>query len=329
MTRRMVPTMTISISSKQRAGADLHELAGIQTLIMWSTLISGQYANANPCIDLLRYDRCSAACSRTARYTDVGLAGLACGLQLRLTNVLAVAYFSISSFITSIYHQCTYRSTSENPAAALALRPWPDADRRVATFELSAWSVTRLLLSPHDTKHIPCKIFFHATPFRITRSVLRTRLPWTFGREANSWPVPRLISVCLYNNARTGAQISLEAFYRLSLNYLLYARYNSMASPVQTSGPWISARDRYVQDLSEEEQRMYFRASPESLLDDAITADRSHGTNSTTRKVMEKLQPFVAAIVQYGEAIDVYSSTYSLALGPIWGSVKVLLHVGS
>lgn len=74
---------------------------------------------------------------------------------------------------------------------------------------------------------------------------------------------------------------------------------------------------------------MYFKASPESLLDDAITAEGSHGTNSTTRKVMEKLQPFVAAIVQYGEAIDVYSSTYSLALGPIWGSVKVLLHVGS
>ena len=44
---------------------------------------------------------------------------------------------------------------------------------------------------------------------------------------------------------------------------------------------------------------------------------------------MEKLQPFVAAIQQYGEAIDLYSSTYSLALGPIWGSIRVLLHVSS
>lgn len=100
-----------------------------------------------------------------------------------------------------------------------------------------------------------------------------------------------------------------------------------MASQVQTSDAWIRARDRYVEDLSEEEQRMYFRASPESLLDDASAAEKSHGTKSTTRRVMEKLQPFVAAIEQYGQAIDVYSSTYPLALGPIWGSIKVLLHV--
>ena len=102
-----------------------------------------------------------------------------------------------------------------------------------------------------------------------------------------------------------------------------------MASQVQTSDAWIRARDRYVQDLNEEEQQKYFKASPESLLDDSSSAEKFHGTNSTTRRVMEKLQPFVAAIVQYGDAIDVYSSTYSLALGPIWGSVKVLLHVGS
>ena len=100
-----------------------------------------------------------------------------------------------------------------------------------------------------------------------------------------------------------------------------------MTTHVETSDAWIRAQDRYIEDLDQEEQRMFFRATPESLLEDSVTAEKSHGTNSTTRKVMEKLQPFVAAIVQYGDAIDVYSSTYSLALGPIWGSVKVLLHV--
>ena len=100
-----------------------------------------------------------------------------------------------------------------------------------------------------------------------------------------------------------------------------------MATHIETSDAWIRAQNRYIEDLNEEEQRMFFRASPDSLLDDAITAEKSYGTNSTTRSVMEKLQPFVAAIVQYGDAVDVYSSTYSLALGPIWGSVKVLLHV--
>ena len=100
-----------------------------------------------------------------------------------------------------------------------------------------------------------------------------------------------------------------------------------MTTDIETSDAWIRAQDRYIQDLNEEEQRMFFRASPESFLDDAITAEKSHGMNSATRGVMEKLQPFVAAIEQYGDAVDVYSSTYSLALGPIWGSIKVLLHV--
>ncbi|CAD6575359.1 MAG: hypothetical protein ASARMPREDX12_007236 [Alectoria sarmentosa] len=100
-----------------------------------------------------------------------------------------------------------------------------------------------------------------------------------------------------------------------------------MESQVQTSDAWIRARDRYVEDLNEEEQQRYFKASPESLLDDASAAEKSHGTKSSSRRIMEQLQPFVAAIEQYGEALDVYSSTYSLALGPIWGSVKVLLHI--
>ena len=100
-----------------------------------------------------------------------------------------------------------------------------------------------------------------------------------------------------------------------------------MASQVQTSDAWISARDRFVKDLNKEEQQRYFKASPESLLEDASAAEKLHSTKSTTRSVMEKLQPFVAAVEQYGTAIDVYSNTYSLALGPIWGSIKVLLHV--
>ena len=100
-----------------------------------------------------------------------------------------------------------------------------------------------------------------------------------------------------------------------------------MTTHIEISDAWIRAQAQYCEDLNEKEQRMFFRASPESLLDDAITAEKSHAMNSTTRSVMEKLQPFVAAIVQYGDAVDVYSSTYPLALGPIWGSIKVLLHV--
>ena len=102
-----------------------------------------------------------------------------------------------------------------------------------------------------------------------------------------------------------------------------------MASPTQVSDAWIRARDLYVQDLSDEEQQTFFRASPESIVDDASNAESNHGMKSTTRSVIEKLQPLVAAIEQYGHAVDVYSSTYPLALGPIWGSIKVLLHAST
>ena len=100
-----------------------------------------------------------------------------------------------------------------------------------------------------------------------------------------------------------------------------------MTTHIEASDAWIRAQGRYIEDLNEKEQQMFFKASPDSLLEDAVAAERSHAMNSTTRSVMEKLQPFVAAIVQYGDAVDVYSSTYPLALGPIWGSIKVLLHV--
>ncbi|KAM0798419.1 hypothetical protein BDR22DRAFT_808989 [Usnea florida] len=100
-----------------------------------------------------------------------------------------------------------------------------------------------------------------------------------------------------------------------------------MDSQAQMSEAWRRAQAEFVKDLSEDEQLAFFKASPESLLDDAVAAERSHAESSTTRSITEKLQPFVAAVEQYGAAIDVYSNTYSLALGPIWGSMKVLLHI--
>ena len=101
-----------------------------------------------------------------------------------------------------------------------------------------------------------------------------------------------------------------------------------MDSQAQMSDAWTRAQTEFVKDLSEEEQRTFFKASPKSLLDDAVATEKSHAERSTTRSVMEKLQPLVATVEQYGQAIDVYSSTYPLALGPIWGSMKILLHVG-
>ena len=42
---------------------------------------------------------------------------------------------------------------------------------------------------------------------------------------------------------------------------------------------------------------------------------------------MRKLQPIVRAIEHYAQAVDVYSNAYPIVLSPLWGSIRVVLHV--
>ena len=88
---------------------------------------------------------------------------------------------------------------------------------------------------------------------------------------------------------------------------------------------WSRARNRYIEDLTHEEKQFYMQATPEMIFYDASAAEKRHETSSTTRGLIHKLQPFVAAIEQYGQALDVYSNAYPLALSPLWGSIRVLL----
>lgn len=100
-----------------------------------------------------------------------------------------------------------------------------------------------------------------------------------------------------------------------------------MAQNVFSADAWTRARNRFVEDLTDEEQRVFFQASPETILYDASAAEKIHQTKSTTRGVLTKIQPFVEAVVQYGQALDAYSNIYPLVMGPLWGSVRVVLHV--
>ena len=96
--------------------------------------------------------------------------------------------------------------------------------------------------------------------------------------------------------------------------------------PFQDS--WTRARNLYFEDLTHEEKQLYMKATAETIFYDASAAEKRHGANSTSRGLMHKLQPFIAAIDQYGQALDVYSNAYSLALSPLWGSIRVILLVG-
>lgn len=100
-----------------------------------------------------------------------------------------------------------------------------------------------------------------------------------------------------------------------------------MASLPPSQDVWTRAKNRYTEDLTHEEKQIFLQASPEMIFYDASAAEKRHRASSTGRGLIDKLKPFIAAIEQYGEALDVYSNTYALVLSPLWGSIRVLLLV--
>ncbi|KAL8868513.1 MAG: hypothetical protein Q9174_004942 [Haloplaca sp. 1 TL-2023] len=102
-----------------------------------------------------------------------------------------------------------------------------------------------------------------------------------------------------------------------------------MGSIVPHKDAWARARDRYVEDLSKEEKASYAAATPETILYGASAAEYIHASSSSSVKIADKLRPLVAAIEQYGKALDVYTNTYSLVLSPLWGSIRVVLLLAS
>ncbi|MCJ1267662.1 hypothetical protein MMC22_007548 [Lobaria immixta] len=91
--------------------------------------------------------------------------------------------------------------------------------------------------------------------------------------------------------------------------------------------PWEAARTQYMKDLSEKEQKLFETATLYNLLDSATAAQKEHEEKSHSRYVSKKLEPLVSAVSQYGTTLDIYANTYSIAMAPLWGSIRVLLHI--
>lgn len=91
---------------------------------------------------------------------------------------------------------------------------------------------------------------------------------------------------------------------------------------------WSIARDRYTEDLTEEEKQAFDTATLETIYYDANVTEKTHRAGSSSRALFEaKIKPFLSAIEQYGEALDIYSNSYSLILCPLWGSIRVVLQI--
>ena len=102
-----------------------------------------------------------------------------------------------------------------------------------------------------------------------------------------------------------------------------------MDASLPSHDAWTRARDRFIEDLSEHERHIYYKASLETIYYDASASEKLHAESSTTRNIISKIQPLVEAVDQYSEALNVYANTYPLITSPLWGSIRVLLHVTS
>lgn len=63
-----------------------------------------------------------------------------------------------------------------------------------------------------------------------------------------------------------------------------------------------------------------------SLLQEIEAVNNEHKNESASRKASVVLLPFLAGIEQYGMAMDVFANSNDL-LCPIWGSIRIVLHV--
>lgn len=96
--------------------------------------------------------------------------------------------------------------------------------------------------------------------------------------------------------------------------------------PIPTQ-PWEAARAKFLEGLSPQEIQRFKDATPENLFYDASAVQKRHADNSKTWLFQERLSSLTDAINDYGKALDVYANANGLILSPIWGSVRVVLHV--
>ncbi|CAO2647534.1 Nn.00g084560.m01.CDS01 [Neocucurbitaria sp. VM-36] len=96
--------------------------------------------------------------------------------------------------------------------------------------------------------------------------------------------------------------------------------------PIPTQ-PWEAAKCRFLDGLSLEETTRFKDATLENLFYDASAAQKKHADRSKAWLLQERLSSLVDAIEDYGKALDVFSNTYGLVLSPIWGSLRVVLHI--
>ncbi|KAF2825246.1 hypothetical protein CC86DRAFT_407469 [Ophiobolus disseminans] len=98
----------------------------------------------------------------------------------------------------------------------------------------------------------------------------------------------------------------------------------SLPFPTQ---PWEVAKAKFLEGLSLEQRSQFQSATIENLFYGTSVIQRRHAQESRVWPLQQRISSLVDAIDDYGKALDVYANTCGLILSPIWGSIRVLLHI--
>lgn len=93
--------------------------------------------------------------------------------------------------------------------------------------------------------------------------------------------------------------------------------------------PWEVAKARFLEGLDANERALFDNATPENLLYTSSNAEKQDSRDSKLRSAVGKIQPLVAALEDYGKALDVYAQIHPFSLSAIWGSIRVVLIMAS
>ena len=100
-----------------------------------------------------------------------------------------------------------------------------------------------------------------------------------------------------------------------------------MASDVIPHDAWTTARARFLEDRYESERSKFADATLENIFYGASAAQKAHEAVSRTRHLAAKLDVLLAGINEWGKALDVYTNAAAMILAPLWGSLRVVIHV--
>ncbi|KAH6684268.1 hypothetical protein B0J14DRAFT_572528 [Halenospora varia] len=91
--------------------------------------------------------------------------------------------------------------------------------------------------------------------------------------------------------------------------------------------PWKIAKSRFLRHLDDHERVVFDEATLENLYYTSSNCQKADRKDSKIRAIIQKVQPLVSAVLDYGSALDAFANIAPLYLAPIWGTIRITLAV--